>query len=217
MDGKREISSIFELYVLPYEDLQAILGQDVGEVYSINIVAQKLPEDGKRVLWISRSADIEVGAYTEKYGRVDLLSNLSFGDDSLFRSTSSFHFWLDVENPEIFSHCFKKIKFKEMNHADPVLSQVSDAFFDMVGRVLQYLGPYNEPPINQKILLVDHKGEQHIGYYLLHSDKPATVRYCDVDGEVSADAFIMWSDIELEGLERLLKAAIDNSAGQVFS
>lgn len=202
------ISSIFELYSLSTSKISELLGENAGEIRSVNIVAHKLPEEGKRVLWVSRTCEIEVGTYVAKYDRVDLLFHLGFGEDSLLRSPSSFHFWIDVENPEAFSYSFRKIKTSVMNHADPVVSQVQDVFFDMFGRMMQYLGPYNQPPENRKVLLLDYESAYHLGYYHCHVGKPATVSLCDTDLIYPASNFAMWSDLQLEGLEHLLKLAI---------
>lgn len=199
------VSSIFELSVLSLTSLKELLGKGVGEVYSVNIAAHRLPEEGKQVLWISRTCDIEVGSYLTKYNRVDLLSGLGFGEDSLLRTTSFFHFWIDVEHPEVFSHKFSRIKTGGINHGDPVVAQVQEAFFDLFGRVMQYLGPYNQPPENRKIMLVDTECAYHLGYYHKHEDNPATISLCDSDLVYPADHFIMWNDLQLAELEHLLK------------
>lgn len=206
------ISSVFELYALSKTQLSKLLGSGAGEVYSINVVAHSLPEDGKRVLWISRTSEIEVGTYLAKFHRVDLLPNLGFGGDSLLRTVSAFHFWIDVENPEVFSHSFSKIKTGVMNHADPVVSQVQDAFFDLFSRIMQYLGPNNCPPENRKMLFVDQHCAYHLGYYVKQEDGSAAVSLCDSDAVHPVEDYTMWSDLQLEGLEHLLK--LGNGSGR---
>lgn len=202
------ISSIFELCALSATQLSELLGENAGKVHSVNVVARKLPEAGKRVLWVSRTSDIEVGSYSEEHHRVALLSNLGFGEESLLRAISAFHFWIEVEYPDVFRHSTNKIETSTLHHKDPVVLKVREEFFDLFSRLMQYIGPYNEPPENRKILLVDCSSNYHLGFYHKHNDKPSTVTLCDTNLSLAAEHFAMWADVQFNETEYLLKCAL---------